>query len=190
MALGTVKVMNWALAISSIALVIATVVLGLFTYRLWRETRAARQPRLVASLDFVAPNYGEVRLVNAGTGAATHIEVTLQPAGGQARRWTESVLLSGEGVNFKLVTDQEDSEHPKTQSDLERFIEVFGQLHVQGTYHDVVDKEYPIDQTIDVGETWGQTKQAVQLRAYRGPLLFFYQEVVKIRETLQKLIKD
>lgn len=183
---STLVHMEEALVATSVVLGLATIVLALFTALLWMETKAARQPRIVASLDYIAPNYGELRIVNAGAGAAIDIDISFDPAGGEQRRWTEPVLLPGDGVNFNLLSRAEESAHPKAK-ELDGFIEVFGVLKVSGSYHDVRDKSYPIEQTVDVEDLWSETKRAVRLAAYRGPLLPFYQLLDPMKKSLEKI---
>lgn len=180
--------MNTALVMSSIGLAIVTVFLAWFTALLWREAKAARQPRVVASLDYIgAPNYAELRVVNAGAGAAIDIDITFDPEGGEKRRWTEPVIMPGEGVNFKLLSRADESEHPDARNDLGGFIEVFGALNVRGTYSDVRDQPYTIAQKVDVDALWSGSKRSVRLAAYRGPLLPFYQQLEGLKEALQTI---
>lgn len=65
----------------------------------------------------------------------------------------------------------------------------FGEMRISGTYTDVMGETYFLDQIIDVGSMWNQTTHAVKLRAYRGPLLPFYQEVTDIKRALRKIAK-
>lgn len=94
--------MDWAVLGMSVALRLATTVLAWFTRGLWRETRAARWPRMVASLDIFPPSHGELRFVNAGAGAT--LDVRFVAEGGEQRRCAEPVVLSGEGQNFDLLS--------------------------------------------------------------------------------------
>jgi hypothetical protein len=167
--------MDWVLVTSSVALGIATVVLAFFTYRLAQETRAARQPRMVASLDLIAPNYGELRIVNAGAGAAIEVDITFAASGGEERRWTESVVMPGDGVNFNLMSSSDEREHPDAKGDLDHFIEAFTVVEVSGSYEDVRGKKYSLDQVVDVKSQWAEAKRASRLAAFRGPLLPFYE---------------
>lgn len=178
--------MDWALVISSIALGIATVVLAFFTCLLWRETRAARQPRIVASLDIIGPNYGELRIVNAGAGAALDVDITFSAHGGEQRRWAESVVMPGDGVNFNLLSSAEEEEN-KAARELDGFIETFQTVEVSGSYKDVQTKNYPLQQTVDVRSQWDEAKRAHRLAAFRGPLLPFYDLVRDIRDSLRDI---
>lgn len=178
--------MDTALVISSAGLVIVTLVLAWFTALLWTETKAARRPRVIAALDYIGPNYGELRIVNAGAGAAIDIDISFDPEGGEQRRWTEPVLLPGDGVNFNLLSRAEESAHPKAK-ELDGFIEVFGVLNVSGGYNDVRDKSYTIEQKVNVEDLWSETKRAVRLASYRGPLLPFYQLIESIKKSLEAI---
>lgn len=179
--------MDSALILTSIALVIATVVLAFFTYRLWQEARIAREPRIVASLDLIAPNYGELRIVNAGAGAAIDVDITFSAKGGEQRKWAESVVMPGDGVNFSLLSHAEEEEHPAATK-LDGFGQAFGVMEVSGTYSDVQGKPYsPLDQIVDIKAQWDEAKRANRLAAFRGRLLPVYKLVKDIRDALRDI---
>ena len=179
--------MDLTLLVATIVLALATVVLALFTWRLWQETKAARQPRIVASLDLVIPMYGELRIANAGVGVALAVDITFsaQP-GGEQRRWRPAVVLSGEGANFGLLSQSEQTQHPKVQ-DLDPITELFTSVSITGTYVDVRGKKYTIDQTLQLASEWGVMKAANQIAAVRGPMRQLHDAVVSMDKSLKKL---
>lgn len=173
--------MDWALLASSIALVIATVVLAIFTYQLWKETLGARQPQMVASLDWFPPSHVELRLTNAGAGPALSVDLTFRPEGGEERRWAEPVVMPNEGYNVHWLSRHEE----ESGKGLTYIIENHPTMNVSGEYQDVRGRTYSIDQTLDVKTQNEEARAARRLVAFRGPLLPFYELLKDLRDELQ-----
>jgi hypothetical protein len=174
-----------ALLVATTGLVVATGVLAWFTWGLWRETRAARQPRVVAYIDFVTHNYGELRFVNAGAGAALTLDITYGGEGGEQRRLSEPVMVAGDGLSYKLLSVLE--REASDGESLDNVLKVFPAVVVSGTYEDVRGHTYEVNQRIDIGALHEEAKRGRRLRAFRGPLLPFYQLVSDIRDELKKI---
>ena len=186
---GTFRCMNvnvdsnlWA----SVALALATGALVFYTFRLWNEARLARAPRIVAMLDYIGPNYGELRLVNAGAGAAIAVDVSIQARDGELRKWTDSVVLPGDGANFNLLSSQDEEAHKEVRH-LDDFVERFAYIEVRGSYTDVAGKSYELEETVDVRMQWNEAKRAGRLAAYRGPARPFYELTRDIRDELRRI---
>lgn len=173
------------LLIVTAGLVVATSVLAWFTWGLWQETKAARQPQVVAFIDFVTHDYGELRFVNAGSGAALNLDITFGGEGGEQRQLNEPVMVPGDGLSYKLLSVPE-SEASKGER-LASFLEVFPAMLVSGTYEDVRGQSYEISQRLEVGSLHEEAKRGRRLRAFRGPLLPFYQLASEIRDELRKI---
>lgn len=176
-----------ALLIATTGLVVATGVLAWFTWGLWQETKATRQPQVVAFIDFVTHNYGELRFVNAGAGAALNLDITYGGEGGERRRLNEPVMVTGDGLSYKLlsVLEREASEGES----LDNVLKVFPAMLVSGTYKDVRGHRYEISQRLEIGSLHDEAKRGRRLRAFRGPLLPFYQLVSDIRDELRKIAR-
>ena len=176
-----------ALLIATTGLVVATGVLAWFTWGLWQETKAARQPQVVAFIDFVTHNYGELRFVNAGTGAALNLDITYGGEGGEQRRLNEPVMVAGDGLSYKLLSVLE-NEASEGES-LDNVLEMFPAMLVSGTYEDVRGHSYEICQRLEFGSLHEEAKRGRRLSAFRGPLLPFYQLVSDIRDELRKIAR-
>jgi hypothetical protein len=176
-----------SLLIATTGLVVATAVLAWFTWGLWQETKAARQPQIVAFIDFVTHNYGELRFVNAGFGAALNLDITYGGEGGEQRRLNEPVMVAGDGLSYKLLSVLE-SEASERES-LDNVLKVFPVMLASGTYEDVRGHTYEISQRLDIGSLHDEAKRGRRLRAFRGPLLPFYQLVSDIRDELRKVAR-
>lgn len=178
-----------ALLIATTGLVVATGVLAWFTWGLWQETKAARQPGVVAFIDFVTHNYGELRFVNAGSGPALNLDITYGGEGGEQRRLNEPVMVAGDGLSYKLLSVLE-SEASEGGEGLDSILKVFPAMLVSGTYEDVRGHAYEISQRLEIGALHEEAKRGRRLRAFRGPLLPFYQLVSDIRDELRKIAKQ
>ena len=64
----------------------------------------SEQPQLVAFIDFVTYNYGQLRFVNAGSGAALNLDITYGGEGGEQRSLNEPVMVAGDGLSYKLLS--------------------------------------------------------------------------------------
>lgn len=173
--------MELALAISLFAL-LATIALAVFTYRLWMETRAARQPHMVASLDWFPPSHVELRLTNAGAGPALSVDLAFQPEGGETRRWSEPVVTPNDGYNVHWLSRQEE----EAGRGIDYIAERHPTMRVSGKYRDVLGAEYAIDQMLDVRTQWEESRAARRLVAFRGPLLPFYQLLKEVKDELRR----
>ncbi|MFV2070890.1 MAG: hypothetical protein ACC645_28320 [Pirellulales bacterium] len=178
--------MDWAIVVLSSALTLATAVLAWFTWGLWRETKAARQPRLVASIDLLPPNHGELRIVNAGTGSALAVSITFGLEGGEQRRWAESVVLQNDARNFHLMSEDDESRNPDVKG-LNAVVGAFPTMTVDGNYEDVRGEDYVIQQALDIRAWWQDAKNSRQLAAFRGPLLPFHESLQSIKDSLKKI---
>ena len=175
-----------ALLIGTTGLVIATGVLAWFTWGLWQETKAARQPRLVAYIDFFPPDHGEIRFVNAGAGAALDVDITFAAEGGEVRRLNPPVVLPGDGLNYHLLSTLDAKSNPDVKG-LGKTVEAFPAMAVDGTYRDVRGRIYNLDQRLDIAELWNEAKRGRRLAAFRGPLLPFYTLVESLRNEIRQL---
>lgn len=175
-----------ALQIATIGLVVATGVLAWFTWGLWQETKASRQPRLVAYIDFFPPDHGEIRFVNAGAGAALNVDITFAAEGGELRRLNPPVVLPGDGLNYHLLSTLDTESNPDVKG-LRKMIEAFSTMVVDGTYQDVRGHTYNLNQRLDIGELWNEAKRGRRLAAFRGPLLPFYTLVESLRNEVRQL---
>lgn len=72
---------------------------------------------------------------------------------------------------------------------LDNVLNVFPVMLVSGTYEDVRGHTYEISQRLDVGSLHEEAKRGRRLRAFRGPLLPFYQLVSDIRDELRKVAR-
>ena len=178
--------MDWAILALSLALTLATIVLAWFTWGLWRETKAARRPRLVASVDLIPPNHGELRIVNAGAGAALNVDIGFGFEGCEQRRWGESVVLPSEGRNFHLLSEDDEKKNPGIK-DLDSISEALPIMMVGGTYEDVRGERYALEQTLDIRFRWSEAKGSRQLATFRGPLLPLYESLRSIKESVGKI---
>jgi len=178
-----------ALLITTIGLVIATGVLASFTWGLWRETKAARQPRLVAYIDFFPPDHGEIRFVNAGTGSALDVDITFAAEGGEVRRLNPPVVLPGDGLNYHLLSTLDTESNPEVKG-LGKTVEAFPVMVVDGTYRDVREHIYKLNQRLDIAELWNEAKRGRRLAAFRGPLLPFYTLLESLRNEVRQLVSQ
>ena len=174
-----------ALLIATIGLVGATGVLAWFTWGLWQETKASRQPRLVAYIDFFPPDHGEIRFVNAGAGSALSLDITFAAEGGELRRFNPPVVLPGDGFNYHILSTLDTESNPV--KGLDKTIEAFPAMVVDGTYQDVRGHTYNLSQRLDIGELWKEAKRGRRLAAFRGPLLPFYTLVESLRDEVREL---
>ena len=175
-----------ALLVATIGLVVATGVLAWFTWGLWQETKASRQPRLVAYIDFFPPDHGEIRFVNAGTGSALNLDITFAAEGGELRRFNPPVVLPGDGLNYHLLSTLDTESKPDVKG-LGKTIEAFPAMVVDGTYQDVRGHNYILSQRLEVADLWNEAKRGRRLAAFRGPLLPFYTLVESLRNEVRQL---
>jgi len=175
-----------SLLTATIGLVAATGVLAWFTWGLWQESKASRQPRLVAYIDFFPPDHGEIRFVNAGAGSALNLDITFAAEGGELRRLNPPVVLPGDGLNYHLLSALDTESKPDVKG-LGKTIETFPAMVVEGTYQDVRGHIYDLEQRLDLGELWNEAKRGRRLAAFRGPLLPFYTLVESLRNEVRQL---
>lgn len=92
---------------ATLALVAITAYYAFKTSQLVREAIKARRPLLVPTIDFIAGDRAELRVVNAGAGAAVTLDLDFgwHPDGPQ-KEWT-GVLPAGESENFKLLSQSD-----------------------------------------------------------------------------------
>jgi len=159
-----------ALLIATVGLVATTGVLAWFTWGLWQETKASRQPRLVACIDFFPPNHGEIRFVNAGTGSAFNLDITFTAEGGGLRRLNPPVVLPGDGLNYHLLSTLDTESNPDVKG-LSKTVEAFPAMVIDGTYQDVRGHTYNLNRRLDIAERWNEAKRGRRLAAFRGPFL-------------------
>lgn len=172
--------MSVAQLITSIALLAATVVLAVYTANLWLEARAARLPRVVGNLYLLPPSFGELRVVNAGQGAAFDVEVEFGAVGDERRHWSTAVLLPGEGWNFKLHSSGE-------YESLNQWSGKYQQFTVSARYADIRGKVTDSTDTLELEQMWRQVAGSHQLAPYRGPLAPILDEVEKLTKAMQSL---
>jgi hypothetical protein len=175
-----------ALLLATVGLVVATAVLAWFTWGLWSETKASRQPLLIASIDFFPPDHGEIRFVNAGAGSAVSVDVTFAAEGGEARRLNPPAILPGDGLNYHLLSTLDKEAKPEIKG-LGQTVEAFPTMVVDGTYQDVRGHSYDLRQRLDISELWEEAKRGRRLAAFRGPLLPFYTLVESLRDEVRRL---
>jgi hypothetical protein len=176
------------LLVSSVVLVLVTGVLAWVTGALWLETKAARRPRLVATLDVVGGMLGELRIVNAGTGAALNVDVSFSPEpSGTERRWRTAAVLSGAGVSFDLVSDDDQARAGLEGDKLDALVDAFPRIRVVGSYEGARGEEYDLDQTLDLAGEWSAAIAAEQLASFRGPMQPLYHIAESVEKSLRSL---
>ena len=159
-----------ALLIATIGLVAATGVLAWFTRGLWQETKASRQPRLVAYIDFFPPDHGEIRFVNAGSGSALDVDITFAADGGELRRLNPPVVLPGDGLNYHLLSTLDTESNPDVKG-FGKTVEAFPAMLVDGTYQDVRGNTYKLNQRLDIGGWEGIGRECSLTRTWLRPSL-------------------
>lgn len=142
-------------------LVDQTSALVIATSKLADEARANRRPHIVASLHFFPPDYGELRLVNAGGSSAVNIAIRFWAVpSGMIRSWSNPLMEVADSANFRLLPGESSTRLPD-------FVRQYRSLHIKGRYSDVEGAEFEIDADVPVSEVWGNLGDAQQLVAAR-----------------------
>jgi hypothetical protein len=147
------------------ALVAITAYYAWRTQQMVREMRHARElsvrPILAIELRFIAPNFADLAITNAGAGPAVDVDVELvaEPTATSeherdARRWRTSVLAPGGSHEFA----------PPAGLNMEDFAREFACVRVQGTLRDALGEQREVEAEIaDLADTWKRMGAANQL---------------------------
>jgi hypothetical protein len=153
---------NIAIVILTFVLVLVTGYYAWETHRIVEEMRRARSaqllPKLVPTIKGLGGGGGLWRIVNVGPGPALDVDVQMTPEpGGQPRRWLEPVVMPGETHDFIPVLGEADGREYYLDAQTERF----HQLHLTGSYLDVLGEQHQVDETFELSEWWEFLKAAL-----------------------------
>jgi hypothetical protein len=159
-----------AIALLTLVLVGATLYYAKKTADMAVEMRIARHaqvlPHVVASMTYVGPNLGWIRVTNVGVGPAIDVDVRVRlvPGDDWDKRVVAAVLAPGEHKD--LVT------RPTTSGPVLRLSELssrYQSIHVTGTCRDALGETQAINSLFDIREWWEVT-QAASIHWKRDPM--------------------
>lgn len=160
---------EWASVASAFATVVLVIVTGYYAYQNYRmvqEMRTSRsaevRPKLVPAMDYWEAATAFARIVNVGRGPALDVDVQLvYEPGGTPRRYCNPVLLSGE-VEIFWGTGGAEAEN---RVDMDEIVSLHSHLRLSGSCKDVLGTSIPIEERIELRETWRLLKaSSVQLQ--------------------------
>lgn len=124
-----------------------------------QAARAAQVlPRLVPTIRVFAPDYGMLRVVNVGPGPAIDVDAELRLEPGEwAKRWTASVIVSGQHEDFYPHADGESS---KPILRLTPMAETYQHFRIVGSCKDTTGTRHEVDERFDMREWWTFTTES------------------------------
>lgn len=148
---------SW-LTLATLLLVAITGYYARKTSQLVSEAIKARRPLLVPLIDFIAPDYAELRLLNAGAGAADTLSLDFGwHPGGPTKHWT-GALAAAESENFKLF--------PKGET-LNQYLSSYDSISVTARYTDGLGGSFTLDRTVPIKSMSEESASALRLIAPR-----------------------
>jgi len=172
------------------ASVLVTIVLvGINAYYAWQarqttsEMEKARKaefmPYIKPTLIFLGPMYLVLRLTNNGKGPALNIrtEITFLPSK-EIRPWKQRIMSPNERIHILLP-----------QGDIKRVCETSAEIRLEGTYTDIFDQLFEMNEIIDTKEFIEKSKQLKPILERDVPRLIdnIKEELSKIKDAIERI---
>lgn len=180
------QLLTLAIVLLTAALVAITAYYAYQTRQMVVEMKAARSvqilPRLVPTIEYIAPDAGLIRFQNVGPGPALNVNVTmyLEPGHGQERRLTQAVIAPGEGHSFMPRIEE------TATLSLESLMADYNLLCLAGTFDDAMGAHHQVDECFDIRESKELLYSARRIIPDNWPRTSA-KELEKIRRTLEKI---
>lgn len=183
MALPDIDIATIILAISTIVLVCVTGYYAKQTKNtvkvLEKTAELSIRPHLKGTFQTIGPIAGNLSIKNVGNGPANKIELSYWVEGNDdtKRNWVKPLMMPNENEEFFI---------PKNKTETEQYMDYFKnnptKIIIVGKYFDVLDKEYQINDSMDVTAYIKQFEHTIV--QYKQPT------EEKISDTLKKIEKS